>query len=206
MTKSDKTRENGIAAAVTLLAETIGQKQISTATINGWIEGLDGLTIEQIMVGVRRALKTCKFMPTPVEIRELAGELKGQDRAVKAWGALQLAVVQHGAYRTVDFDDPVINATVNNLGGWERVCTTDAKEFDVFLRPKFLAAYAALYATGVGEEESAPLQGIHDRENSRHGFDPQVPQFIVTGLPVPKRAPRVGNSQAPRLNNSEAKQ
>lgn len=206
MAKPDKTRENGIAAAVTLLAETIGQKQISTATINGWIEGLDGLTIEQIMVGVRRALKTCKFMPTPVEIRELAGELKGQDRAVKAWMALERAIVQQGAYRTVDFDDRVVNATVRSLGGWERVCETDPKEFDTFTRQKFIAAYAALWAAGVGEEEAAPLQGIFDRENSKHGFEAQEPQLIVTGLPVPKHAPRVGNAQAPRLNNSEAKQ
>lgn len=193
MAKADKARENGIAAAVTMLAEAYS-RTATVVTFRAYIAGLEGLTVEQIEAGVNRALKTCKFMPTPVEIRELAGELKGQDRAVKAWGALELAVVLQGAYRSVDFDDPVINATVRNLGGWERVCTTDAKEFDVFLRPKFLAAYASLYAAGVGEEESAPLQGIFDKENSRHGFDPQEPQKIITGLPVPPRSQRIGNN------------
>lgn len=205
MSKPDKSREGGIAAAITMLAEAYG-RTVTKVTFLAYIAGLDGLTVEQIEQGVNRALKTCKFMPAPAELRELAGELKGQDRAVKAWMALERAIVQQGAYRTVDFDDRVVNATVRSLGGWERICATDPKEFDTFLRQKFIASYAALYAAGVGEEEAAPLQGIFDRENSKHGFDAQVPQLIVTGLPVPNHAPRVGNAQALRLKNSEANQ
>jgi hypothetical protein len=193
MAKPEKTRENGISAAVTMLAEAFG-RTVTVVTFRAYIAGLEGLTVEQIEQGVNRALKTCKFMPAPSELRELAGDLKGQDRAVKAWMALELAIVRQGAYRTVDFDDPVINATVRSLGGWERVCTTDAKEFDTFTRQKFIAAYTSLYAAGVGEEEAAPLQGIFDRENARLGYPPQEPQKIVTGLPVPQRSPRIGNS------------
>lgn len=198
MTKAEKDRYGGIAAAVTLLAEGYN-RQATKATFHAYIAGLEGLTVAQIEDGVNRALRECKFMPSPAELRELSGELKGQDRAVKAWMAFESAVQTQGGYRSVDFDDVVINATVRSLGGWSYVCDLPVREFDTFLREKFLKAYASLYAAGVGEEEAAPLQGLFDKENARNGHAPQDIQIIVTGLPPSPRAPRIVGGSAPRI-------
>lgn len=198
MAKPDKDRRIGIAHVVTLLAENFRQ-QVTEHTFEAYIAGLDGLSMPQIEAGMNRALRECKFMPPAAELRELSGELKGQDRAVKAWMAFERAVTEQGGYRTVDFDDVVINATVRSLGGWEAVCTMDTREFDTFLRQKFLASYTSLYAAGVGEEESEPLQGTFDRENARSGHDRQPIKIIRTGLPPSSRAPRIPGGGVPRI-------
>lgn len=191
------TRATGIAAAITLLAEGFG-RQATPVTFRAYIAGLEGLPVEAIEAGVNRALRESKFMPSPAELRELAGELKGQDRAVRAWLAFERAVTEHGGYRTVSFDDVVINAVVRSLGGWEHVCSMDAQEFDTFLRKKFLDAYQSLYAGGVGEEEAAPLPGIFDRENARLGHERQEIRQVVTGLPPSPRAPRISLATKPQ--------
>jgi hypothetical protein len=183
-------RSGGIAAAVALLAEAFG-RQATDVTFRAYIAGLEGLSVEQIEIGVNRALRTCKFMPTPAELREMSGELKGGDRAVKAWIVFEKAVTRIGSYKTVSFDDVVINAVVRSLGGWVHCCTMPTKEFDTFLRKKFTDAYEALYRAGVGEEEAAPLQGTFDRENCRLGYDPQRVLEVRTGLPPSPNAPRI---------------
>lgn len=202
MRRTAKDRAEGIGAAVALLAEAFN-REATEVTYRAYIAGLEGLSVEQIVAGVNRALRECKFMPSPAEIRELSGELKAQDRAVKAWTAFEAAVMEHGGYRTVDFDDVVINATVRNLGGWEFVCDMSVREFENFLREKFLKAYTSLYAAGVGEEEAAPLRGTFDRENARHGHQPQQVQVIVTGLPPSPRAPRIAGSNLPRIEGAQ---
>lgn len=198
MTNPDKARAAGIAAAVTMLAENFRQ-QVTKHTFDAYAVGLEGLTIKQIEAGVSRALRECKFMPSSAEIRQLSGELNGQDRAVKAWDAFEHAVIEQGGYRTVDFDDVVINATVRSLGGWEAVCTMPVKEFDTFLRQKFLTAYASHYASGVGEDEAAPLVGLFDRENARNGHEEQDVRMIITGLPPSPRTARIAGVAAPRI-------
>lgn len=183
-------RALGIAAAITMLAEAFG-RQATDVTFRAYIAGLEGLSVEQIETGVNRALRTCKFMPAPAELRELSGELKGQDRAVKAWLAFEKAVATIGGYKTVSFDDVVINAVVRSVGGWQHCCTMSPTEFDTFLRKKFIDAYDSLYRSGVGEEEAAPLPGEFDRENCRLGYEPQEVKAIVTGLPPSQNAPRI---------------
>lgn len=183
-------RATGIAAAITLLAEAFG-RQATPVTFKAYIAGLEGLSVEAIEAGVNRALKSCKFMPSPSELRELAGELKGKDRAEKAWLAFERAVTTHGGYRTVSFDDVVINATVRSVGGWLHCCNMPAAEFDTFLRKKFLEAYDSHFRSGVGEEEAGPLVGEFDRENARLGYEPQNVRRVVTGLPPAPNAPRI---------------
>lgn len=175
------------------MAEAFG-RQATDVTFRAYIAGLEGLTVEQIESGVNRALKSCKFMPAPAELRELAGELKGQDRAVKAWLAFEKAVARIGGYKTVSFDDVVINATVRSIGGWQHCCTMSAHEFDTFLRKKFIDAYDSLYRSGVGEDEAAPLRGDFDQENARLGFAPQEVRLIATGLPPSPNAPRISTT------------
>lgn len=187
-------RNGGIAAAVALLAEAFG-RLATEVTFRAYIAGLEGLTVEQIETGVNRALKTCKFMPTPAELRELSGELRANDRAVKAWIVFEKAVTRIGSYKTVSFDDVVINAVVRSLGGWVHCCAMPTREFDTFLRKKFTDAYESLYRSGVGEEEAAPLQGEFDRENCRLGYDPQRVLEVRTGLPPSPNAPRIALNQ-----------
>lgn len=168
--------------AVSALCGTFG-KQADSILFGAYAMGLEGLTGAQIETAAAVALRTLKFMPTPVELRELAGELPPKSRAVIAWEALSKAAAR-GYYDTVDFDDPVINAAVRNIGGWEYVTTIeDAREWEAFIRPRFEAAYVALYQHGISREQAAPLLGYHDRENAKDGYPKQEVKRIATTLP-----------------------
>lgn len=178
-------------ALIGILAETFRQTA-SKPMLTGYAMGLEGIPTDRLKAAVRTALRTCKFMPTPIELRELAGELKITDRAVRAFMAMAEAVTGIGGYSTIDFDDRFINATIRALGGWVSVCETPADEFDKFLKQKFERTYAALVAAGVSAEQAAPLQGRHDRDNAIGGYQRQPIREITTGLPpLPNNPPRL---------------
>lgn len=175
---------------ITALAAAFG-KEADEPMFLGYEMALDDVPIASIERAVRSAMRTCKFMPAAVELRELSGEIPPATRAVVAFGALQKTVETVGAYRTVDFDDPIINATVRNLGGWERVCDLPASEFDTFFRKDFERVYVSLFKSGISGEQAAPLVGILDRTNAFNGHKIGRPRLIATGLTeLPKIAHR----------------
>ena len=169
---------------ITALARAFN-RDADEATFTGYELGLSDVPLDRLQQAVVRAIRERKFMPTVAELRELAGELTPDVRAVKAWDAFQKAVVAHGSYVSVDFDDPVVNATVRNLGGWERVCGLPVSEFDKWLRKDFERCYTALCQAGIGPDAGSPLLGFFDRSNLSNGFDKHVkpPLRIATDLP-----------------------
>ena len=89
-------RNGGIAAAVALRAEAYG-RLATEVTFRAYIAGLEGLTVEQIETVVNRALKTCKFMPTPAEINSVVDE-EGRDRRRRLARAEYLLMIHRRDY------------------------------------------------------------------------------------------------------------
>lgn len=176
-----------LAIIVGALCEAFRQKS-TPATIMAYEWGLEGLTLEAIERAARQAMRQSKFMPSPAELRELAGELPPTRRAVLAWDAFRKALFRPGYDHTVDFDDPIINATVRNLGGWIRVGEEwddrPAHEFDTWFRKEFERVYVSLFYSGVDSEAIAPLPGLYAIENARNGYEYSKIERIQTGLPV----------------------
>jgi hypothetical protein len=147
-------------------------------------QALKDLPLDAVLYAAREALKTSEWMPKPASLRRLAGEVGPDHRAAIAWQAVRKAINQHGTYCSVDFSDPVINATIRNLGGWTELGMKDEKDFDVWTRKEFERIYVAIYSTGVTEEASAHLVGRTEHENrDRYEFAPPVK--IEIGLPPP---------------------
>lgn len=155
----------------------------SAGLVLGYWMGLKDLDLPAIEHAIDRALRECKFMPKPVELRALAGEMSNEQRAVLAWDALKKAISQHGAYRAVDFDDPLINATVRNLGGWTALCEKPNEEFDKWTRKDFERVYASMCSSGTSPESCLALPGRCDAENGARGFAVEPPRRVLTGLP-----------------------
>lgn len=153
--------------------------------LHGYWLGLRSLAIEQVERAFAFAMERCKFMPTPAELRGLVGDSKPDDRAVKAWMAFERAVVAHGAYVSVQFDDPITTATVRALGGWQRCCSLPPEEFDKWLHQDFVKTYAALFRSGVGPEACLPLGGIHDGHNLMAGHTDRVREPVVIAVDLP---------------------
>lgn len=190
MFDSDLERFAGIIGA---LARTF-DREADEALLLGYKMGLDDLPIEDIEKAVATAMRTCDHLPAVIVLRKLTGEMTAKDRAVVAWGVFEQAVVRIGSNKSVEFDDPVIHATVRNHGGWERCCQLPESEFDKWLRKDFLATYTTLCSTGISEEAGQPLIGEHAMSNSMNGYHDHVkpPLRITTGLPPHKNLRLLG--------------
>ena len=171
-----------------VLAEAFRQK-ITSVTIQAYEMGLEGVPMADIERAAKRAIGERRFFPVPAELRELAGDAVGSQRAVLAWGAVKEAIARHGYYKSVDFDDQTINATIRNMGGWMPLIEQLDEEGDKWPRKDFERIYTTLAATGIGPELAGPLLGCHERENRNNGYPDAVkpPVLVETGLPVRKR-------------------
>jgi len=176
--------------AVTALAEAFG-RQTTEATFRAYAIGLDGIPDAAVERAAMLALRANKFMPAPSELRQLAGEIPAEARAIKAWQAVAQAVAAHGYYDSVDFDDPVVNATLRNMGGWERFCERLDSDEEKWIRRDFDRIYSSLMAAGVGPHEAAPLGGCIARENAANGYLEHIPPVALIECGLPPHAPGV---------------
>ena len=128
------------------------------------LKDLDAAAFEQ---AVGRAMREAEHMPKPVELRRLAGERTEEERSVVAWSQVRDAVRRVGAYGSVDFDDPAINAALRAMGGWPRLCGLNGDEFDVWAAKEFARQYAAWSALRVTpeSEQARPLPGLSEQHN-----------------------------------------
>lgn len=183
MNQSEARERQELIAALIM---TFG-KEPSAPQLLGYTMGLDDISTPDLKRAVGRAMHECKFLPVPAELRELSGIATGNQRAALAFDVFANAVSIHGGYASVTFDDPLINATVRNLGGWERCCNVGAdevtKEFETWLRGKFIEVYAGMLKSGANADQCAPLIGIADRENRANGYPTRPLNRIACNLP-----------------------
>lgn len=175
-------KKKRFSEAMTALASTFGV-EASKPWMQGMWFGLNDLPLEDLRRAVTRAIRELRHIPRPVELRALAGQMADSDRAVLAWGAVQCAVGRYGKYRSVDFDDPLINAAIRNMGGWVSLCSKDVEEFGKWARKDFEKIYSTLATTGVPEEAAQYLAGIAEQQNTAAGFEVPKPVIVSTGLP-----------------------
>lgn len=190
MTRDEFTR------SIAVLTAGVG-KPMPLEQLEAWFAVLGDMTVEQLQAGIVTTLRTHEFAGFPPVglIRKNAVGKESPtptltDRSTVAWIAVKRAVSLHGGYQTVQFDDPIITATIRALGGWERICTTDSGEkFDTWLRKEFETTYSALIKCGVNASDTVPLPGLCDVANSATGHaDRTKVALIETGLSkVPER-------------------
>ena len=58
-----------------------------------------------------------QYFPKPADlVRFIEGS--GETKALQAWAKVEKAVTHVGAYQSIIFDDPLIHAVLEDLGGW----------------------------------------------------------------------------------------
>lgn len=172
-----------------------------------WLRSLDDMSVDQVIHGIDVFLRTSSEFPTPAALRKCCGaELDIEDREAIAWSKVREAIRVHGGYETVTFDDPLITATIRDMGGWVSLCDTPTEEMKWRYMKEFQPIYSAIAKTGIGD--SSPLAGIHERTNEKLGYGPQAaPVRIETELPVHRVASRLHHQErpiAPRLDGPAA--
>lgn len=164
--------------------------------------GLEDLEFKVVKVGIHRAFRESRFLPTPAEIRELAGVVKPLERTVLAFQAVRKAVQKHTSYESVVFDDPVVTATVRCLGGWIAVCEIKSGvEFDDKLAGRFERTYIRLCASGVSPDLCKPLFGSLDRENFGKGFHQAIKPAAVIACGLPEHRKGIVRDMNHKIGN-----
>jgi len=167
-----------------LLAATY-DKIATEDIIEAYWGALKDLRLVEVQSAAQEARKTLEWWPKPAQLRKLAkDEVEPGHRAAIAWRAVRKALAEQGTYCSVNFDDPVVNATIRNLGGWVALGQKESKDFDIWTRKEFERIYQAIYATGVTEESGAYLTGITEHENGGR-YELKAPTPVPTGLPAP---------------------
>lgn len=142
------------------------QQEISDGGMELYARAVADLPLAALERAIDLASQRCKFFPTPVELRELAGEPRPGDAAILAWEMARSAISSVGAYRSVAFDDPLIHAAIRMLGGWDVLCQMTSDDA-VFRRKDFIAAYETCARVGVRVADIDPLPGLHEMSGTK---------------------------------------
>lgn len=128
-----------------------------------YFEALRDLPFEAVAAALSQATRTCKFMPLPAEIRQLAvGDV--EDAAESAWMAIRQAMQRAGAYASLVTDAAVGEAVLAVFGSWPEACALDlSPEMWASKRKEFGRVYRVLtqrvltgsrYLVGVTEQQN----------------------------------------------------
>lgn len=161
------------------------QKSVDEMTLEVYSEALEDIPMATLRQTVHAAIRTAKFMPTVGELRILAGfDVTGGNRAIAAFAELAKAVSRHGPYKTIRFNDPLMNQTIQDLGGWVRVCETPDSVWYDFFRKRFIETYVANHDSRRGTM-SAQL-GISQMGNSGSGIENENDKTIEYNVGLPR--------------------
>jgi len=116
-----------------------------------------------------------QFMPKPADIiRQLKGS--GASRAANAWAKVNKAIEHIGSYTSVVFDDALIHAVIDNMGGWVRLCQTSTEHLK-FRQIEFERCYQdfLIYLPSVYPKV---LRGRVEALNARDDYSIPPPTFV----------------------------
>lgn len=157
-----------------LITQVLGfyRQDASEFALSVWWEACKGADLEQ----VRKALNAHavhpekgQYAPKPADlVRELGGTFT--DRALIAWGRVQRAMSEIGAYASVDFGDAVIHAVIRELGGWATICRIPNEE-QQFLQKRFCDFHRTYTTRGTPADTPLALSGDHDSENAAKSLE-----------------------------------
>lgn len=190
---------------LTLLQALCATKRVeATAALQlGYWIGCNDLTDEQFRQAATRAVRECEFMPSPNELRRLAGEDQVEAMATHAWTQVLKAISAVGSYQSVDFG-PLVNAVVRSMGGWVELCGTDGDELRKWGRKDFEATYNRFAGSRFLGEMGEHLAGISERSNKALGVDAKVVKLL--DAVVTSRPEITGGKAAPRLGAVRSKE
>lgn len=133
------------------------------------------------LVAIKQAFKvhisnpnSGQFFPKPADLIKIIS--KQETTAQRAWLKLEYAITQAGIYRSVEFDDPLIHATIAAIGGWIKICSTLVKDWR-WLSNEFQRQYEKLESYTSLEAPKYCL-GLIEIMNNNNGYKSETPMLI----------------------------
>lgn len=189
------TDQKDFSALLAGCMESIYDRAVTPAMLQVWFVALAQYPLDEIRAAFGRHITDPdqgQYPPKPADIvRMLDGG--GDGRALTAWAKVEKAVRCVGGYRSVVFDDPLVHACIDAMGGWIKLCSTNSDELP-FRANEFAKRYRAYLLT---QPECYPphLAGRAEMTNGAAGY-PVAPPIMIGAQ---ERAMRVmlGGKEAP---------
>lgn len=118
---------------------------------------------------------TGQFMPKIADVVKL---LEGNTltQAMRAWQKVTRAITSVGTYQSVVFDDAIIHAVIDDMGGWTAIGLISEDELPFRVR-EFEKRYQS-YRLKPPTEYPRKLCGILEANNTKGGYDIEPPVLI----------------------------
>jgi hypothetical protein len=141
MTEMDRP---AFAEAMLTLCETFNEP-LSDVKVEAYFGALNDSDIGAVLGACRHALRSCKFFPRPVELREfITGS--AEDAAEQAWAAVLGEIRRVGYIGRPNLEPRALRAVNELWGGWQRLCETlpgEGPELVGWIK-QFKATYASV--------------------------------------------------------------
>jgi hypothetical protein len=159
------------------------------ALVTAMFEELAMYDLENVRAAVAAHVRSEKFFPTLADIITLI-EGCSEDRAALAWAAVVRAVERLGRSLSVRFPSPAYHYAIEQIGGWQKLCTTltdeeikwRGKDFERFFE---IGERVASWEHEPGKVRVQPyLMGWYEANNRRGGC--ALPDVVdaETGKPL----------------------
>lgn len=179
------------------------RRDVSDFAIGVWWQACEPFALEQVRQAFTAHAMDAErghFEPRPSDlVRHLQGTRT--DRARIAWGKVMEAMQRIGAYTSVVFDDPVIHAVVEDLGGWVKLCRGELRDLS-HTEHRFCESYRAYAGRQQTPDFPAVLSGEHDAANRLAG-QPCQPPVLIGDRAQAERVLSLG-ATGPRLSFASA--
>lgn len=155
------------------------RQSVSPFALGVWFEAMTPYDLHAVRDALNRHCvnpDNGQFLPKPADVVKLiAGGT--QDAALVAWAKVTQAISTVGRYRSVVFDDPLIHAVLNDMGGWIPLGDVSKEEMP-FKGREFENRYRGYKLRGAMPTYPPKLLGITDRDNASRGFEQSTPLLI----------------------------
>ena len=167
--------------ALGLVCEMYGKPRPTPALTAMYFNALSHISLEDFKAGINihaRDTDQGQFMPKPADIlRGIQGN-KGT-QAEQAWTKVDKAIRCVGGNQSVVFDDRLIHAVIEDMGGWIPLSGCDSKEYP-FKHNEFVKRYSG-FINKAPERIPPKLIGSEEMHNSGEGHERFIPPPRLIG-------------------------
>ncbi|CAL7962433.1 conserved hypothetical protein [Gammaproteobacteria bacterium] len=157
------------AVLITSIGEVYGAL-FTKASIDIYWNVLKSFDFEEVRIGFYRHLKNPdvgRFIPKPADI-VAAIEGNSQNQALQAWTKVVAAIQYVGCYNSIAFDDFLVHAVIEDMGGWRKICLTAVEQLS-FVSREFRERYRG-YVAKKPIRHPKYFVGIVESSNNSFGY------------------------------------
>lgn len=118
-----------------------------------------------------------QFCPKPADVVRLIGGSK-QTRALQAWSRVERAVREIGPYQSVVFDEPIIHAVLEDMGGWIDLCSIGSEKDLEFRGHEFAKRYQGYALQGGARHYQSHMTGLIEADCNTKKLPTPKPMLI----------------------------